>query len=185
MMVPFATDDYNARSTGSAVPTILEARSTGYGYSRVSDLLQDRLQLLYMAGYGWTVTGHLKRKPLMGTDRTVIAPVLWDSVTGPVYRRTQIVAHIIKTSEARTVETGEMIKIQGKDVPKTKTVEDFIFTLKLGIVSHDIDKAEAIKTRYITEMPKSIILPRFNAWNDAFAAAYLAALQQCKETTNA
>lgn len=129
--------------------------SHGAGYNILTGRCIQILKRLEEVGYAWTVYGHLAEKSIVvnGKDKTVIRPVLYDSLFRVVARSAELKAMLSTIGETRQTTR----RFQGQDIPGPDVHEvNFYMTIKL---SEAMGSMEGGKLRGIPSVDAKIQMP--------------------------
>jgi hypothetical protein len=149
----------------------------------IRDCIGGWLRDLYMAGYGWTFTGHLKETVVDDGEnvRVVRAPAMTESLIGDIARLCQIqgtlVRQVTTPMEEVTIERPGKTPIVRKVAGKPK--DTFYFSMRPGQGLMDGERMDA-KNPYLGHLRDIIELPQGGGW-PAFESNYHAAMTAIKE----
>lgn len=163
---------------------ILEFGSSGAGWYRVRDFVIGWLNQLYMAGYGWTVVGHLTEK-VDEHGNHYKRPSLPPSIQSAVYREAQLVTHLYRTTEVVKVPTGRVRKTKVGKHTRSKPVTEERTQSKVYMEISSIGEElrgplQEVKARYLEHMPAQIRLPLWDGWS-RFEKAYQTAIDKHRQ----
>lgn len=180
--IPYLTDELNAKYKKN-IDDIREFGEGGAGWGRVNDWFQSSLNRLYMAGYGWTVNGHLKetdvkRKTATGWETaTVYRSVLNPGVQACLYRDAQFIGFI--RVAPTTISEPQTVTVGGKTITTTRSRTEKRWFLDLTVPETTNEPASVLVKQRLQEfMPDTIDITGHNghkAFEDAYAAACAAA----------
>lgn len=164
------------------IADIRDYGSKGAGYNILTTQCINILKRIEEAGYAWTVYGHLAEKTITvnNKDKTVVRPVLYDSLFRVVARSAELKAMLSTKEEVR--QTTQ--KFRGKDIPGPDVHEvNFYMTIKL---SEAMGSMEGGKLRGVPSVDAKIRMPDpltgDYGW-DRFAAYYNEQIEATKKAT--
>jgi hypothetical protein len=174
------TEEWNEKTKGRKLRTIEEMGSEGSGVRYARDHLLSQLFQLYDAGFGWSVTGHLKRVLSDDEKMPPYMPQMWPTLAGSILREAQVVGTIFR--DYKTIPTYRTI--QGRQVVAgTKNVWEYVMALDEPMPTSKQEakrKLAETKTRYKEYLPDSIPIPQYSQF-ETFADVYNKALEQARD----
>jgi hypothetical protein len=95
---------------------ITQYGSHGAGYSLLKVAFWNLVHAVQQAGYAWTVIGHLTEKAITVNkqERTVLRPVVFDSLSKQLARNCEVFANLYQETEEETLGK-EWISVKGMD----------------------------------------------------------------------
>lgn len=100
LLIPYLTEKYNETHVRKTTD-IRESGSDGAGWSRINEHVASLMQILYQAGYGWVVAGHLRETEVVenGEKKIIASPLINEGIRGWLARQSQYTV----TTALRTV----------------------------------------------------------------------------------
>ncbi len=161
------------------VDDIAEYGSKGAGWRLLATRCWNDIQAIQMAGYSWTIVGHLKEKTIMhpGTkkDMTVLRPVMFPTITDRILSNADFYTTI--WMEAKTDVEMETIVVKGTKIRRPKkgderTVETYWFDVRAAAGRDG-------KARGVPNMERRFAIPKVHGWKE-FVKKYDAATDEIK-----
>jgi len=163
------------------VEDISEYGSKGKGWNLLKTRCWSHLYGLYMAGYAWTVIGHLTTEtitdPCTGQEMTRPKPIIFPSLAAQIVRNSDFYVTIYMLE--KTEQETETIVVRGKEIVKPKKNG-------LKIIRHWILDSRAVpgsgvgKARGVPAMPTKIEIPLIGGW-DKFSGEYNKAVEKARK----
>ncbi len=159
---------------------IAEYGDKGSGWRLLATRCWKGIQALSMAGYSWTVVGHLRAKtikhPVTKKDATILRPTIFPTLADRVISGSDFYTTI--WMESKTEQEMETIKVQGATIKRLKkgaekTTNTYWFDLR-AVHGHDG------KARGVPNMKSHFAIPRIGGWK-AFVDKYNAATDEIKK----
>jgi len=161
------------------VEDITQYGSHGAGYALLRNEFMAMLRRLARAGYAWTCVGHLAEKTVVvnNKERSVLRPVLYDSIAQSIARAADIVATIHSELEVEEVEIVQQVR--GKTIRRRQSREVSRIYFDTQYVGQAFSAA-ANKRRGIPTFEPKLRMPTLedeaNGW-DVFCEAYAKAVE--------
>lgn len=158
---------------------ITQYGAKGAGYSLWRSAFWEEIQKVQAAGYAWTVVGHITEKFIIVNkkEKTVLRPVMFDSLAKQIARNCEIFANIYTVTETEQLYTTKDYKGQPIQVPAgTKSVRKGFMDISggdspIGTFQGKNRGVPTIRTKIELPDPMSGLL----GW-DVFEAEYNAAV---------
>ena len=161
------------------VDDIAEYGDKGSGWRLLVTRCWQGIQSLHMAGYSWTLIGHLREKtirhPVTKKDVTVLRPVIFPTLAERIMSGTDFYVNI--WMESSTKQVMETIKVAGAQIKRPKKGAD-ITVVKYWFDMRATDERNA-KARGVPNMKDKFAIPRVGGWQ-TFVDKYNAATNEIK-----
>ena len=166
-------------ATEHNVEDITEYGSKGHGWGLIRTRCWKGLQALQMAGYSWTVVGHLSEKtitnPVTHQDMTVVRPVIFKSLAEQILRNSDFHATIWRSIS--TEQEMETVVAAGRKIQRPKKEQKIV--KKWFFDCRSLDNRTG-KERGVPTMAQKFEVPLIGGW-DSFVTEYNQAIEKVKK----
>lgn len=158
---------------------ITEYGSKGHGWGLIRNRCWAGIQRLQMAGYSWTVVGHLTERtvtdPTNRQDITVIRPVMFDSLAKQILRNSDF--HTTIWRSITSEQEMEEITVAGRKITKPK--KEMKVVKKWFFDCRTLANRQG-KERGVPTMKEKFEIPLIGGW-DKFVEEYNLAIEKVKK----